>query len=435
MAVKVRERPPGSGKWWVFTDYRGKRSARLIPQGKRVAEQVAAKITEKLGLLDANRKNGITVSLRQLVLDRPDAIKPEPSTPTGPTLKEYAESWLANGEARGLKHTTCRSYTGILTVHLCPAFGVLPLSQIDRKMVKALALEKRKAGASLSTVRLILCTLSAIFTSAIEDGLVQHNPAVRPGRFMRMRGKRDDINPLTREEEALFLQTTQKHYPRFFPLFLFLLRTGCRIGEAVALQLGDVDFRGRFVEIRRNWTNGRLTTPKNGKARRIDLSKRLAEVLKEHLTSYELEAMAAGKPRPEWVFSNEEGKILDPDNLRHRIFYKALEKAELRRVRLHDLRHTFCSRLIANGESLAYVRDQMGHSSIQVTVDLYGHLVPGSNKQAVDRLDEPVELAQIEAEPATIRNQVREADSVAVGSVAKLLICLEPASGVEPPTC
>jgi len=85
-------------------------------------------------------------------------------------------------------------------------------------------------------------------------------------------------------------------------------------------------------------------------------------------------------------------------------------------------RHTFCSRLIANGESLAYIKEQMGHSSIQVTVDLYGHLVPGSNKQAVDRLDEPVETANAEAESATIRNQgwamVRQNGS----SAAKLLI-------------
>lgn len=77
----------------------------------------------------------------------------------------------------------------------------------------------------------------------------------------------------------------------------------------------------------------------------------------------------------------------------------------MREIRIHDLRHTFCTRLIENGESLAYVRDQMGHSSIQVTVDLYGHLVPGSNKRAVDRLDEPMEKPKTERKSATIRNQ------------------------------
>jgi hypothetical protein len=63
-----------------------------------------------------------------------------------------------------------------------------------------------------------------------------------------------------------------------------------------------------------------------------------------------------------------------------------LEKAELRRIRFHDLRHTYASLLIAQGESLAYVKDQLGHSSIKITVDLYGHLVPGANRGAVERL-------------------------------------------------
>ena len=78
---------------------------------------------------------------------------------------------------------------------------------------------------------------------------------------------------------------------------------------------------------------------------------------------------------------------VDGDNLRSRVFYRLLEKAEVRQVRLHDLRHTYVSLLIQQGESLAYVRDQLGHSSIQVTADVYGHLVPSANRAAVDRLD------------------------------------------------
>jgi integrase len=73
--------------------------------------------------------------------------------------------------------------------------------------------------------------------------------------------------------------------------------------------------------------------------------------------------------------------------LRRRVFHRLLEAAKVPDIRLHDLRHTFASLLIQNGESLAYVRDQLGHSSIQVTVDIYGHLVPGANRAAVDRLD------------------------------------------------
>ncbi len=82
--------------------------------------------------------------------------------------------------------------------------------------------------------------------------------------------------------------------------------------------------------------------------------------------------------------------------MRKRVFYRYLDLAELRRVRFHDLRHTFASLLIQQGESLVYVKDQLGHHSIQITVDTYGHLVPGGNRQAVDRLDDVGEVVEVE---------------------------------------
>ncbi len=97
--------------------------------------------------------------------------------------------------------------------------------------------------------------------------------------------------------------------------------------------------------------------------------------------------MKAGRKVPAWVFTTPEGTALDGDNVRHRVFYRLLENASLRRIRIHDIRHTFASLLIQNGEPLTYVKEQMGHTSIQVTVDVYGHLVPSANRAAVDKLD------------------------------------------------
>ena len=94
------------------------------------------------------------------------------------------------------------------------------------------------------------------------------------------------------------------------------------------------------------------------------------------------------------VFPSGAGTVLDPDNLVHYYFLPALEKAGLRKIRFHDLRHTFGSLLIQDGASLTYVKEQMGHSSIQVTVDVYGHLVPGANIAWVDRLDRERSLQQ-----------------------------------------
>ena len=88
-----------------------------------------------------------------------------------------------------------------------------------------------------------------------------------------------------------------------------------------------------------------------------------------------------------WLFQSRQGTQSAPSKLR-KLFNRLLTDATLRRVRFHDLRHSFASLLLQNGESLTYVKEQMGHSSINVTVDIYGHLVPGGNRQAVDKLDD-----------------------------------------------
>jgi len=113
----------------------------------------------------------------------------------------------------------------------------------------------------------------------------------------------------------------------------------------------------------------------------------LKDVVKEHMLYRKKETLRRGwKQEPETLFFNEEGNPIDPDNMLTRKYYKCLKKAGLRQIRFHDLRHTFASLHLQNGESLAYVRDQLGHSSIKITVDIYGHLEPGSNKSASDRL-------------------------------------------------
>lgn len=112
---------------------------------------------------------------------------------------------------------------------------------------------------------------------------------------------------------------------------------------------------------------------------------------------------------PAWVFTSEIGTQMDPDNFRKRVWPKLLAKAGFRQIRMHDLRHTFASLLIQQGESLVCVKEQMGHHSIRVTVDTYGHLVPGGNKAAVDKLDVPV----LTASPATIRNLSATSEEVA----------------------
>jgi len=122
------------------------------------------------------------------------------------------------------------------------------------------------------------------------------------------------------------------------------------------------------------------------------MSTQLSSVLQELLIERRKSAFKAGTPISTYVFLTPSSTPVDGDNFRRRIFRKVLPKAGLGDHHPHDMRHTFASLLIQNGESLKYVQEQMGHSSIQVTADIYGHLIPGSNKAAVDRLDAPIRI-------------------------------------------
>jgi integrase len=280
------------------------------------------------------------------------------------------------------------------------------------------------------TVRKIIATLSAILSDAIDDGLLSGNPAIQLKKVYRSDAFKDgatnrDINPLTREELAHLLETAETHaitrkdevvYPyRPHRLFLLLLaRTGLRLGEALGLKWDAIDFHGGFLEVRRNWVRGRLTTPKNHKARRVDLSDQLrAALLQARQERFgkvvainpgvQAERDAVAGVADAWVFPAPErpqkkdaptvarNKVdpMDPDNFRDRVWEPLLTTAGLRKIRLHDLRHTYASLLLQDGTELLYVSQQLGHHSPAFTLQVYGHLLPRDRRGEVNRLDLP----------------------------------------------
>jgi len=366
MGVTVRQKEKGKGKpWWVFIAHNGKRKSIRVGD-KTAAEALASKIREKL------KTGELQITTEKRV----------------PTFGEYAKKWLEGYAQTHLKYSTYVSYDGMLRNHLV-ALMETPIDQIKRTDLKELISAKMREGLAAKTVKNVKAIVSSILSHAFEDELIQAHPGLRLGKLVKDKDRKADVNPLTRDESRDFLEAVAANYSRYYPFFLCALRTGMRLGELRGLEWEDIDFREGFIEIKRSYTKGRFTTPKNGKGRRVDMSRQLSEILKKLRTERKAEALAKGwKDVPELVFVNEEGNVIDDVNLRKRVFNKALEKAGMRRIRLHDLRHTFASLLIQNGESLAYVKDQLGHHSIQITVDIYGHLVPGANRQAVDRLDE-----------------------------------------------
>jgi integrase len=379
MAVRVRQRTDRPG-WYVIIDYNKKRKKKAFPD-KETAVRFARTIRERL----AEKDFGVVKEERDRL---PFSI--------------YYKTWLASYVKTHTKIATYANYETAYRVHLLPFLGDTDIREITREQLKRFMYEKLNSGLSRNSVKGYLAPLSEMFNHAIEDGHLNRNPCVRIMRTTREeKGKQQQkIDFLTREELASFLATCREHFAAAYPFVLLLARTGLRIGEAVALQWQDIDFEGRFINVQRNWVDRHLTTPKSGKGRRVDMSLHLTDTLSGLLVERKKETLKNGWGQmPQWVFTNETGSMMDPENFRHRVWAKLHIKVGMRKIRIHDLRHTFASLLIQQGESLAYVKEQMGHHSIRVTVDVYGHLVPGGNKAAVDRLDDAVSESTVATDP------------------------------------
>jgi integrase len=245
-----------------------------------------------------------------------------------------------------------------------------------------------------TTIRIIMSNLTACLNHAIEHDIIAKNPTFKCAKFYRHAPVRQkEIQPLNENEVCSFLETIWKHSKRYYELFLMALHTGMRSGELAGLQWEDVHFKGRYLMVKRQVVWGKVQSTKGNNTRRIDLSTALLGALKDVKRKRQEEWLAKGKNEiPKWVFCNHEGNPLDMHNVKNRHFYPRLKTAGLRSIRFHDLRHTFATLLIQNGEPIAYVQNQLGHSSIKLTVDTYTHWMPGRNREAMDRL--PVAFGQ-----------------------------------------
>jgi integrase len=318
--------------------------------------------------------------------------------PDIPTLRRYSEQWLKLYAEVECKPSTVASYRQLLRLYVYPRFGDVRLDGITRDSVKEYLASLLSDGKlSRNTLRLIVCTLRVVFNAAVEDGIVDRNPSARLGRFTKSEKPKFQATALTSQEAEALLKATEIRCPDYYPLFLTALRAGLRRGELIALKWGDIQFgeseedKNRYILVQRNHARGEFTTPKSNKSRRVDLSRQLRRTLADLRDKRLLEAFLVGQTSvaDDLLFPSKTGGVLDPANLIHYYFTPSVEAAGLRHIRFHDLRHTFGSLLIQQGASLTYVKEQMGHSSIQVTVDTYGHLIPGADIAWVDRLDAP----------------------------------------------
>lgn len=375
MGVKIREKIKGSNQWWIFVNFKGTRVSKYAGDLETA--------------LDAKKYFERQISCGIYVPPKKEERKHMP------TLREYYEEFRDSYLATAVRESTAERYSQCFKHHILPVFGERGIDTISKERVKALIAQLVKKDLAKHTIRNVIATFCSVLSHAVDDGIITHNPAIKLGRYFKQaRVVHDKIEPLTHEEVPLLLAKTRerdsrrcKDDPEYFPLFLCAIHTGMRAGELAGLQWGDIDWNGKFLMVRRSIKKGKVYQTKTGRIRRIDMSDDLIEELSAYRRRRLEEALKNGRNEiAEWVFASGEGTPRDMHNVERREFHKCLEAAKLRRIRLHDLRHTTASLLLQNGAPIVYVKDMLGHSSIKVTVDIYGHLVPGANRQEMNRL-------------------------------------------------
>jgi len=381
------------GKWVV--DYRDAAGIRRWKtcETKREAED----------FLDVERPK--TRQWSQLVVD------------SGVTVSKYGERWLGMMKPT-LKPGTHTRYEIILNVHIVPILGDVKVRELHRGRIKGFLASKLselkparpnvkpKAKAesvtepqreretlARNTVRNIHAALRAMLRAAVDDGVLLSNPAEKLGRQLHLVAskttRQEEIKAMTREQRRAFLDAAAQEPLRYHALLFTLAGTGMRLGECLGLESEDIHQALQQVRVARAILDGEVSTPKSGHGRTIDISRKLVEILNRWEVERKAEKLRRGwAEMPRWLYYSDEGTPLDDSNVR-KVMTRVLKRAKLPlHFTPHCLRHTYASLMLQQGESPAYVQRQLGHASIQLTVDTYGKWLPMGNKGAVDRLDE-----------------------------------------------
>lgn len=311
---------------------------------------------------------------RMMLRDRPLRVGDEI------TFAAAAKLMLRDLEEIGRRPTTLANYRQILDFWLLPRFGDIPVDRVTRSKVEALATQMLRDGKAAQTRANTLKLLSQVFNYAQHQRWCQENPCwgVKRPRIHPSA----DIRFLTKEDlEALIeaIDVAEKPFGALDrAIVLTAAMTGMRQGELLALRWREVDWGAQRIRVRRNYVRGHWGAPKSRSGERsVPLATRVAE----ELTQLRRRSRFFGDD--DLVFANPlTGGVLDHAALLRR-FKKALKAAGVRRVRFHDLRHTFGTRMAASPDvSMRKIQEWMGHRDYRTTL-VYADYEPGENESAL----------------------------------------------------
>jgi integrase len=330
------------------------------------------------------------------------------------TFAEFAESYLVGRV--GIRGATSAGYASIIRRHLVPYFGKTKIQDIRLHSVQQFV-EKLLPKVSTKTLRNAITLLKVMLAgekgcSAIKQGYIWFDPlqgVELPSLICKQ------VVPPTADQVWRLIDTSAQMKSLGQGMIYLGAFTGVRRGELLALRFEDIDWFQKELIINKSlgkcpatdgvhkwiWKVGPTKSKRSN--RRVALTNNVIQFL-SRLKQFSVKS-------EDLIFSNDDGTRIDPDYFDEHIFKPIRKKAGLSGVRFHDLRHFFASMLIAQGESPKYVCDQLGHSSVQITFDVYGHLFPQAKAEASEKFERRMLKAREEAIVSKLLANEEDGDS------------------------
>lgn len=318
---------------------------------------------------------------------------------TGPrqSLAQYLEHWLEEVHKPAVKLTTYAKYRRVIDKHILPEIGHLQLRKLTPEHLERLYARKTREGLSASMVRHIHVILHEALEQAVRKRYLAQNVSNLVGDLPRI--KRREAKIITREQAKLLIAAAKG--TQLEAIVILAITTGMRHGEIIGLHWQDINVDEHCLAVRRTVTRlsgvkdrfqGRFeeTSPKTESGQRtILLAGVVMQALQEQQVRQEAARLKAGEKWREHglVFCNTHGSYLNPDALLAQ-FHRLLEKAGLPRMRLHDLRHSAATILLGKGTHPKLVQELLGHSSIDITMDIYSHVIPSMQHDMMEKWDD-----------------------------------------------
>ena len=292
---------------------------------------------------------------------------------------DFLDRYLSEVATHTCRPKTLESYTYTINKHVRPALGHLRIVNIRPEHLSSLYSKVLDSGLSKHTAQYVHRIIRRTLGIALKWGLVGRNVAAS---VSSPRPARSEIKPLTLDAVKQFLKVLEND--RLYAFYVVIATTGVRRGEALALQKAALNLDHGTMVIRHSLAQvyGKgltLMEPKSEKSRReLALPQFTVNVLHKHLAIHSLNS--------EFVFATRSGTPFSPRNIARHFKIKLAEAGLPTTIRMHDLRHFFISWLIQSGQDIKTIQAVAGHSHIQVTLDIYGHLMPGAMRSAADKV-------------------------------------------------